>query len=57
MLFFKDICKNLEPLGMENGKILDSQIAASSHWNDQHDPTTTIERKASWNGGLVSGKK
>ena len=40
MLFFKDICKNLELLGMENGKILDSQIAASSHWNDQHDPTT-----------------
>ena len=57
MLFFKDICQNSEPLGVENGKILDSQIAASSHWNDQlGSDDSKIELKASWNGGLVSGK-
>ena len=57
MLYFKDICKNSETLGMENGKILDSQIAASSHWNDQRDLTTArLKLKQTGMGAWSAGK-
>ena len=42
---------------MENGKILDSQIAASSYWNDQHDPTTArLNSKQTGMGAWSAGK-
>ena len=31
-------CKEPLRLGMENGEILDSQITASSEWNNKHSP-------------------
>ena len=42
---------------MENGKILDSQIAASSHWNDQRDLTTArLKLKQTGMGAWSAGK-
>ena len=34
-------CKNPKALGMESGKIEDSQITASSEWNAQHSATNS----------------
>ena len=42
---------------MENGKIPDSQIAASSHWNDLPDPATArLNSKQTGMGAWSAGK-
>ena len=43
---------------MENGKIIDSQITASSQWDERHDPTRarlnmkdSISKEGAWSAG------
>ena len=45
-------CKNPKPLGMESGKIKDSQITASSVWDANHGASNArlnfVEKSGSW---------